>query len=98
MYRSALRISVATSSGRSACRARWLTVPIAMADRADRDLLLEIVLEGLEQLDIPLVAILHLQGPHVAPAPLQVDLDGVGVAGVLHHTLHVGVAPAGVDP
>ena len=47
----------------------------AMAHGADADLLLQIVLEGLEQLEILLVAVLHLQRPDVAAAALQIDLD-----------------------
>src|SRR4030095_5351848 len=36
----------------------------AMADRTDADLLLQIVLERLEELEISLAAILHLESPH----------------------------------
>ena len=69
-----------------------------MTYRADGNLLFEIVLERREQLEVFLLAVLHFERPHVAAAALQVNLDGVGVTGVLHHALHVGIAPAGVDP
>src|SRR6185369_12903349 len=70
----------------------------AMTYGADADLLLQIVLERLEQLQILLIAVFHLERPDIAAAPLQVNLDGIGVARVLHHPLHVWVSPAGVDP
>src|SRR6266478_621008 len=77
---------------------RPICLQSAMADGAQADLLLEIVLEGLKEFEILLISIFHLERPHVAPTSLQIDFDGLGVAGVLHHALHVGVAPAGVDP
>ena len=46
-----------------------------MADGADADLLLQIVLEGLEELDVSLAAIFHLERPDVAFAALEIDLD-----------------------
>src|ERR1039458_8548522 len=89
-------------SQRFADLARHIFGPVglqgAMAHDPDADLLLQIVLEGLEQLDILLVAILHLQRPDIAAAALQIDFERVGVAGVLHHALHVRIAPAGVNP
>jgi len=56
------------------------------------------MLEWLKQFEILLVAIFHLKRPHVAPAPLQIYVNRLGVARVLHRALHVRVAPAGVDP
>src|SRR5262249_23749687 len=70
----------------------------AMAYCADRDLLLQIVLEGLEEIEIALVAILHLERPDVAAAALEINLDRVGVAGIFHDALQVGVAPTRVNP
>ena len=56
------------------------------------------MLERLEQVEIPLVAVLHFERPEDAPAAFEVDLDGVGITGVVHHSLHIRIAPAGVDP
>ena len=56
------------------------------------------LLERLEQLEILLVAVFHFERPDIAAAALQIDLDGIGVAGVFHHALHVRIAPTGVNP
>src|SRR5439155_14244631 len=63
---------------------RPLCLKGAVADGADADLLLEIVLEGLEQLEVLLVAVLHFERPHIAPASLEINLNGTRVARVLH--------------
>src|SRR6266496_3849062 len=70
----------------------------AVADGTDADLLLQVVAKWREQFDVTLIAVLHLQRPDIAAASLEVNLDRVGVAGVLHDALHVRVAPARVDP
>ncbi len=69
-----------------------------MADGADADFLFQIRSERSEQLEILLVAILHLDRPDVTLTALEVQLDRVRVAGVLHDALHIGIAPARVDP
>src|SRR5262249_24744557 len=53
----------------------------AMADGADADLLLQIVSERRKQLEILATAILHLERPDIALATLEVQLDGIRVAG-----------------
>ena len=69
-----------------------------MANDTDADFLFEIAFEGFEKLQIFLIAVFHFEGPDVAAATLEINFDGVGVAGVLHDALHVGIAPAGVNP
>src|ERR1019366_4972289 len=65
---------------------------------ADANLLLQLALERRKQLDLPHVPVLGLNGPHVAATLLQVKLEGLAVAVVVDHPLHVRVAPAGVNP
>ena len=69
-----------------------------MADDAYADFLFEAVLERLEQFKIFLIAILHFKRPNVTPAALEINFNGGGVACVVHHALHIGIAPASVNP
>ena len=70
----------------------------AVADDADRDLLLEVVGVRLEQVDLGEVVLGRLDRPDVALQAVEVDLDRVRVRLAAVDLLHVGVAPAGVDP
>ena len=70
----------------------------AVADGADAQLLRQLALVLAEQLDVGEVAVLGLDRPDVAAHFVEVELEGGLVAGVLHHPLHVRVAPAGVNP
>src|SRR5262245_20283434 len=47
----------------------------AMADGSDADFLFEIVAEGSEQVEVAAVAVLHFEGPHIAAAALEIDLE-----------------------
>src|ERR671924_795103 len=51
----------------------------AMAHGANGNFFLESVLERGKKLEVFLVAVFHLQRPHVAAAALQINLDGIGV-------------------
>ena len=69
-----------------------------VADRADADFLRQLALELSEQLDVLEVAVLGLDRPDVAAELVQIELERRAVARVLHHPLHVGIAPARVNP
>ena len=70
----------------------------AMADGTNADFLGQLALYGAEKLDVLKVAVFCFDGPHVATHLIQIQFERCGVAGVFHDPLHVGVAPAGVNP
>ena len=58
----------------------------------------ELSLEGAEEFDFAEAPVGHLDGPDITGAFVEVEVERLGVAVVVDDALHVGVAPAGVDP
>src|SRR5581483_4143281 len=75
-----------------------LDLEAAMADDADANLFLELAFEGSEQFDFAEIAVFGFDGSDIAAAALEIKLEGFLVAVVFDDALHVGIAPAGVDP
>ena len=69
-----------------------------VADGTHADFLGQAALHRSEQIDFPETAVGHLDGPDIALASIQVQLEGLAVTVVFDHSLHVRIAPAGVNP